>query len=231
MPNVMGREFPYTPQGMAEAQQYSQSLGMRDGGSMGFRPVGYANGGAAGSEVPAEVQFIFDGLVAATRGSVQDVVNYIAANRPGLDAMMSMLPPRQADFVRNTISSVAPAQAPQEQAGNVGRLAAELGGATGAMGAMSPMGRLGGGFGDPRLSDQDVESLRAMNLPMAPVERDLQQRQQGGSGAGYSQERMPNREINDFVREQMAPVSQMPPPNMNRGGYMNRGGIMSLRRM
>ena len=204
MPNVMGREFPYTPQGMAEAQQYSQSLGMRDGGSMGFRPVGYANGGAAGSEVPAEVQFIFDGLVAATRGSVQDVVNYIAANRPGLDAMMSMLPPRQADFVRNTISSVAPAQVPQEQAGNVGRLAAELGGATGAMGAMSPM---------------------------APVERDLQQMQQGGSGAGYSQERMPNREINDFVREQMAPVSQMPPPNMNRGGYMNRGGIMSLRRM
>ena len=204
MPNVMGREFPYTPQGMAEAQQYSQSLGMRDGGSMGFRPVGYANGGAAGSEVPAEVQFIFDGLVAATRGSVQDVVNYIAANRPGLDAMMSMLPPKQADFVRNTISSVAPAQVPQEQAGNVGRLAAELGGATGAMGAMSPM---------------------------APVERDLQQRQQGGSGAGYSQERMPNREINDFVREQMAPVSQMPPPNMNRGGYMNRGGIMSLRRM
>ena len=212
MPNVMGREFPYTPQGMAEAQQYSQSLGMRDGGSMGFRPVGYANGGAAGSEVPAEVQFIFDGLVAATRGSVQDVVNYIAANRPGLDAMMSMLPPKQADFVRNTISSVAPAQVPQEQAGNVGRLG-------------------GIGLGDPRISDQDVESLRAMNLPMAPVERDLQQRQQGGSGAGYSQERMPNREINDFVREQMAPVSQMPPPNMNRGGYMNRGGIMSLRRM
>ena len=44
MPNVMGREFPYTPQGMAAARQYSQAMGMRDGGSMGFRPVGYADG-------------------------------------------------------------------------------------------------------------------------------------------------------------------------------------------
>ena len=44
MPNVMGREFPYTPEGMAAAEQYKQSVGMRDGGSMGFRPVGYANG-------------------------------------------------------------------------------------------------------------------------------------------------------------------------------------------
>jgi hypothetical protein len=44
MPNVAGREFPYTPQGMAAAEQYKQSLGMRGGGMMGFRPVGYAEG-------------------------------------------------------------------------------------------------------------------------------------------------------------------------------------------
>ena len=37
MPNVMGREFPYTAEGMAAAQQYSQAMGMRDGGMMGFR--------------------------------------------------------------------------------------------------------------------------------------------------------------------------------------------------
>lgn len=47
MPNVMGREFPYTAEGMAAAQQYSQAMGMRDGGSMGFRPIGYAGGGVA----------------------------------------------------------------------------------------------------------------------------------------------------------------------------------------
>jgi len=41
----MGREFPYTPQGMAEAEQYRQAVGMRGGGMMGFRPVGYADAG------------------------------------------------------------------------------------------------------------------------------------------------------------------------------------------
>ena len=45
MPNVMGREFPYTPEGMAAAEQYSQAMGMRDGGPMGFRPVGMFLGG------------------------------------------------------------------------------------------------------------------------------------------------------------------------------------------
>ena len=45
MPNVMGREFPYTPEGMAASQQYAQSMGMRDGGPMGFRPVGMGIGG------------------------------------------------------------------------------------------------------------------------------------------------------------------------------------------
>ena len=52
MPNVAGREFPYTPQGMAAAEQYKQSLGMRGGGMMGFRPVGYRDGDLV--EDPAE---------------------------------------------------------------------------------------------------------------------------------------------------------------------------------
>jgi hypothetical protein len=44
MPNVAGREFPYTPQGMAAADRYRQSQGMRHGGPMGFRPLGYQDG-------------------------------------------------------------------------------------------------------------------------------------------------------------------------------------------
>ena len=48
MPNVMGREFPYTPEGMAAAQQYEQAMGMRGGGSMGFRPIGMQGGGVVG---------------------------------------------------------------------------------------------------------------------------------------------------------------------------------------
>jgi hypothetical protein len=45
MPNVMGREFPYTPEGIAAAERYEQAVGMRNGGMMGFRPLGHANGG------------------------------------------------------------------------------------------------------------------------------------------------------------------------------------------
>ena len=50
MPNVMGREFPYTADGMAAAQQYEQAMGMRGGGSMGFRPIGMQVGGMMGQE-------------------------------------------------------------------------------------------------------------------------------------------------------------------------------------
>jgi len=53
MPNVAGREFPYTPQGMAAAEQYKQSLGMRGGGMMGFRPVGYQDGTGPAGVYPA----------------------------------------------------------------------------------------------------------------------------------------------------------------------------------
>ena len=45
MPNVMGREFPYTPEGMAAADNYRRAMGMRGGGMMGFRPLGYKDGG------------------------------------------------------------------------------------------------------------------------------------------------------------------------------------------
>ena len=47
MPNVAGREFPYTPEGLQAAERYRQALGMRNGGLMGFRPLGYADGGDA----------------------------------------------------------------------------------------------------------------------------------------------------------------------------------------
>ena len=58
MPNVMGQEFPYTPEGMAAAKQYEQSIGMMGGGSMGFRPLGYENGGPVGSSRAAVIEYI-----------------------------------------------------------------------------------------------------------------------------------------------------------------------------
>ena len=65
MPNVAGREFPYTPQGMAAAEQYKQSLGMRGGGMMGFRPVGYRDGDLV--EAPIDAPSLYQGGVDNSR--------------------------------------------------------------------------------------------------------------------------------------------------------------------
>ena len=72
--------------------------------------------GAAGAGVASDVMAIFQGLVDVTRsGSVQDVAAYIEANRQDLNDMVSMmmLPPGQADFVRNTLSSFPSLTQPQ----------------------------------------------------------------------------------------------------------------------
>ena len=116
MPNVMGREFPYTPEGMAAAQQYAQAMGMRDGGMMGFRPLGMQAGGVPVADAAPDVRAIFQGLVDATQsGSTQDVAAYIESNRQDLNDMVSMmmLPQGQADFITNTINSFAPPPVPQ----------------------------------------------------------------------------------------------------------------------
>ena len=134
MPNVMGREFPYTPEGMAAAEQYKQAMGMRDGGMMGFRPIGYAMGSQAvpvGSEAGAPVQLaggpqvtpdamsVFQDLVDMTqRGSPQDVSDYINSNFNELIALTKMLPEGQAAFVEGVLSQFA-TQSQQAPAVNV----------------------------------------------------------------------------------------------------------------
>jgi hypothetical protein len=89
---------------------------MRDGGSMGFRPLGMQAGGVPVADVAPDVRAIFQGLVAATQsGSAQDVAAYIESNRRDLNDMVSMmmLPQGQADFITNTINSFAPPSVPQ----------------------------------------------------------------------------------------------------------------------
>jgi hypothetical protein len=87
MPNVAGREFPYTPQGMASADRYRQSLGMRHGGTMGFRPVGYQEGGGVESdtEIPLDdVARAFVDLV-SSGASVLEIRRFINENRAALE--------------------------------------------------------------------------------------------------------------------------------------------------
>jgi hypothetical protein len=91
---------------------------MRDGGMMGFRPLGMQAGGVPVADVAPDVRAIFQGLVDATQsGSTQDVAAYIESNRQDLNDMVSMmmLPQGQADFITNTINSFAPPPVPQMQ--------------------------------------------------------------------------------------------------------------------
>jgi len=112
MPNVMGREFPYTPEGEAAALRYSRAIGMRGGGMMGFRPIGYQEGtGPAGvqlAEVEAQrsdVLAIVNGLMNAMEGSENDVLNYVASNRIDLENIAT-LPGEQFNVVRDVLSTL-----------------------------------------------------------------------------------------------------------------------------
>ena len=129
MPNVAGREFPYTPQGMAAAEQYRQSLGMRGGGMMGFRPLGYQEGGGVpeggvpigtgetrmgGFNAP-DVQTLVNDLVSVMRdGTEQDVRNFVNSNRYLLEGVANMDIP-QARIVRSVLLGNPAPQPTQEQ--------------------------------------------------------------------------------------------------------------------
>ena len=94
MPNVMGREFPYTPQGMAAAQQYRQALGMRDAGPMGFRPVRMQTGGDARN---ANTE-IYLRLQKALALSPAELNNFLYENMSALKAMADENPARAAQL-------------------------------------------------------------------------------------------------------------------------------------
>ena len=112
MPNVMGREFPYTPEGKADALRYSRAIGMRGGGMMGFRPIGYQEGtGPAGAQLAevearrSDVLAIVDGLMDAMEGSENDVLKYVASNRMDLEDIAT-LPGEQFNVVRDVLSTL-----------------------------------------------------------------------------------------------------------------------------
>jgi len=88
MPNVMGREFPYTPEGIAAAERYRQAVGMRNGGMMGFRPLGYADGD------------LVEGYTYPDKLSRQAAINFIAEMTEAGDATVADLLTRSDAEVR-----------------------------------------------------------------------------------------------------------------------------------
>ena len=104
MPNVMGREFPYTPEGMAAAQQYAAAVGMRGGGMMGFRPLGMDDGG------DVEAKAIVRGLYDIMRGGTTEAVRaYIEANRADLEMIAKENPDPMFNMLRSVLPEFPPA--------------------------------------------------------------------------------------------------------------------------
>ena len=119
------REFGREPRDTAELQEYMISGGgavtpMRDGGMMGFRPVGYEQGGPVapgqGRNAAQEgVQLLVNELVSVMRdGTPSDVRGYVNMNRPSLEAIAGMdIGP--ANIVRNVLSQFPLESPPREQ--------------------------------------------------------------------------------------------------------------------
>jgi hypothetical protein len=230
MPNVMGREFPYTPEGMAAAQQYKQAIGMRDGGMMGFRPIGMQTGGAAAAEEGVDV---YKGLVAATQSkSPQKVIAYIKANHQALTAIALTLPPDQASFVQDALNSFA--QAPEQ---------GETLGESRGMGPREPdLNEMLKQF-DKDTAEYDRLS-KDPGFAMAEEERMAGGPRQRSFGSSAAPDHLLMPESPPFMRDpkykgyfnpnQLDPFFNPNEIDVADGGYitrnMNRGGLMSLRR-
>ena len=232
MPNIAGREFAYTPQGMAAAQQYKQSLGMRGGGMMGFRPVGYQEGtGPAGVEAPLELKTVVSDLYALmSKGTTAEVSAYISAHRNMLEtaannpnAFFNMLRAVMSDPQMGTGlegSGTSPISDTDLQ--NLQRMAPFIGDAPRA-GMSTDLYESPGVAEGPPISDTDLQNLQRIT---GPGVAEPEQRAHGGyMGRGTSAGELAPRGSMS-VREAGETMYEL--AKRRRG--MRGGGIMSLRR-
>jgi len=231
----MGREFPYTPEGMAAAQQYRQALGMRDGGMLGFRPVGMQEGGVA-DESTNIVRGLYDLM---SRGTTDQVRNYIEANRADLQ-MISKDPNPMFNMLRSVLPDFPPTQLPDFPPTQLPDFPPTPPPTEGTMQPMQEQGRMGSAFGDSSISNYDMASNflspddPALFAPRDPrravaVANRIQDDIEAGiptrgsadgpdlTGAELLSRLSPDEQALFLAQRRSAPVE------------MNRGGIMSLR--
>jgi len=149
MPNVMGREFPYTAEGMAAAQQYSQAMGMRDGGSMGFRPVGYDEGGPVGY---ADGDVVLDDQ---SRAAVIEKLMDMTGMGPN-----TFVPLTNGQLINAVQKVEADALAAQMQ--QMQQMAPMMEEQIQPMQQMAPAIRVGKDFGDGRISNLDAAAYQKL---------------------------------------------------------------------
>ena len=224
MPNVMGQEFPYTPEGMAAAQQYAQAMGMRGGGSMGFRPIGMQEGG------DADMVKLANDLYALMQGGTDEQVsNFIRGNRTALE-MAAAIPDSKFNMLRGALKLNAQMQQMPETTGNLGRISdMDLQNLQGTMGSMPPMPETTGN--PPRISDMDLQILQgALAQPMqqrAPAEFTGAPADRVGMQAGDPS--ISNEDLENMKRIVGSAATNYYPPNYSPPEKRAGGGIMSLR--
>lgn len=243
MPNVMGREFPYTPQGMAEAEQYRQAVGMRGGGMMGFRPVGYQTGGVIDRDDSFAEGEAFD---QATREAIiENIMELTGMQNPSALLEMS---DEQLMAAQQTLMAASAAANPPPPAYPPG-VREMLGAGTEIPENTRAMQRLGQEFGDSRISNYDA---RAMQDILAEAQRPgsydyetqlLRERsapymmaedeRAAGTNAQEIQQNRELRELLDQMNNEYPAGLPEDMPNLGRATGLpvgrNRGGIMSLR--
>ena len=226
MPNVMGQEFPYTPEGMAAAEQYRQTLGMRDGGMMGFRPIGMQAGGLA--DATAIVQGLYDLMGSGTTSDVRD---YISLHRMSLEKSAKI-----DDRFFNTLRNMLP-RFPAETLEDSAQIEGTIGDAQRTeqqLRPMQPQGQpdvttpLGGGRYPPPYRGRE-------DMHVFPPFSDLVDRTPMPLPKGW--ENMPAFRLpEEEIRPMPDPRTEWPDDVVEtaNGGYItrdrNRGGLMSLRR-
>ena len=217
MPNVMGREFPYTPQGMAEAEQYRQAVGMRGGGMMGFRPLGYADGELVESVAAADAR---SGSEFA--GPPADVFRYTSEDRAAaIDLLMDFLNMRDPtplldmsdEDLRDAVA-IHQGRIESEQAVNLGR---SVGDPTFSNRDIAGMKQMidNSGRGAVELLDTDIypdDSVPAYMYPVRPYGPEEYDR--------YGQD-MADRQ---WVEGSTGAYEALNPTEMNRGGIMSLRG-------
>ena len=241
MPNVMGREFPYTPEGMAAADNYRRAMGMRGGGMMGFRPLGYKDG--------AEVRNPGDSRISAVDAAAIQILENDVGTRFSPDEIAMLLQGRGgaiklgraygdsriSNFDIEQYRRLAPQAGSQYGDPQISNAdAAALGRIAAGVVAQNPgvsdrdlmmLGRLGGGsrnimdLEEDNVTAAQLNALRAAN-PEGSAEYDrLRQAQHEEHVLGIPpREMMPDEFKKAMEFRETTPV------------FRNRGGLMSLRR-
>ena len=238
MPKIGDRHFAYTPEGMAAAERYKQSIGMNAGGMLGFRPLGYADGDLVEKYAYQDA--------AARQAAIDFILSTMGSTSDGMVAtLLSMSDP---DLRRAELKVIRDAEAGKYDSVPMKDISY-------THPDIMPNNRLGDPrfsnrdieiAGDPRFSNRDIEILRGQSMqkpkPSMPPMQEFNKRDIIPEFRGPNMGRLPGLQKSVPQMPQMPQqVPQMPSGKepevgywIKDGGYVGRGmkngGIMSLRR-